>query len=624
MKRLGVILGALIAAVCLVGNYLPAFAGVNDFYFKDFTGDYYLTKDADGISHLRVVESVTAVFPDFNQNKGICRQIPFTNQNGKNITLENLNRSNLKLTRNGASEPIYSISREGNYYNVCTGDDDYVLGEQVYTFEYEFTKVVTEFEKDGREWQELYWDTNGNGSLQRFDSVTARVHFENPEVYTGESWCYVGKYGESGQDRCTITKISDGVEFTAKKLTPRENLTFDVELKAGSFVIPGPEKNYIYVWLTIVVALIGLSVIVYYGWKFAKTRDKARYYNGLFVKPEYQPSDKYRLTELAEMYMGKKKDMKVAMLLEMIVNGNIVLKKGEKKKWSIIVKDTIGLGKEDVSLLEILNGGGSVKDGDEIEVKRRSATSRLVALKKVMEDKILSNLKSDGLVEKGYRIGVTSEHGVKNVIVLATSMVLLVTFFAIVLLSFVEDGMQIEAAYGQELVFWPYFYKTNFAIIVATVVICVLLWNATKRYERRTKEGLKAARYMDGLKLYIEMAEAERIKFLQSVETADVSAEGIVKLYEQLLPYAAVFGLEESWMNEMKKYCEVEDIVEPDYLTQGIIISDLMRGLRTASAIATTSTVMSSSGGGSSSGFSGGGGGGFSGGGGGGGGFSGR
>ena len=172
--------------------------------------------------------------------------------------------------------------------------------------------------------------------------------------------------------------------------------------------------------------------------------------------------------------------------------------------------------------------------------------------------------------------------------------------------------------------FWPYFYKTNFAIIVVTVVICVLLWNATKRYERRTKEGLKAARYMDGLKLYIEMAEAERIKFLQSVETADVSAEGIVKLYEQLLPYAAVFGLEESWMNEMKKYCEVEDVAEPNYLMQGIIISDLMRGLHTASAIATTSTVMSSSGGGSSSGFSGGGGGGFSGGGGGGGGFSGR
>lgn len=129
---------------------------------------------------------------------------------------------------------------------------------------------------------------------------------------------------------------------------------------------------------------------------------------------------------------------------------------------------------------------------------------------------------------------------------------------------------------------------------------------------------------MDGLKLYIEMAEADRMKMLQSVKGADTSAEGIVKLYEKLLPYAAVFGLEESWMNEMREYCELEEIEQPDYLMQGLVISDMMRAVNTASSYATTATTMSSSGGGSSSGFSGGGGDGFSGGGGGGGGFSGR
>ena len=120
------------------------------------------------------------------------------------------------------------------------------------------------------------------------------------------------------------------------------------------------------------------------------------------------------------------------------------------------------------------------------------------------------------------------------------------------------------------------------------------------------------------------MAEAERLKFLQSVDGADVSAEGIVKLYEKLLPYAAVFGLEESWMKEMKEYCEVQEIEEPDYLLAGFTASEMLRTMNNASSYISNSTVMSSSGGGSSSGFSGGGGGGFSGGGGGGGGFSGR
>ena len=129
---------------------------------------------------------------------------------------------------------------------------------------------------------------------------------------------------------------------------------------------------------------------------------------------------------------------------------------------------------------------------------------------------------------------------------------------------------------------------------------------------------------MDGLKMYIEMAEAERMKLLQSVEGADTSAEGIVKLYEKLLPYAAVFGLEESWMDEMKEYCRVEEVPEPDYLMTGIMVHDITQSFRDVANIASASTIMSSSGGGSSSGFSGGGGGGFSGGGGGGGGGGGR
>ena len=161
-------------------------------------------------------------------------------------------------------------------------------------------------------------------------------------------------------------------------------------------------------------------------------------------------------------------------------------------------------------------------------------------------------------------------------------------------------------------------------MIVVTVFAVAWFSGEVKRYAAYTFKGLEMSCYMEGLKLYIGMAEAERMKMLQSVEGADTSPEGIVKLYEKLLPYAAVFGLEESWMNEMKKYCEVKEITEPDYLMTGIAVSEISRTMRMASDIARTSTVMSSSGGGSSSGFSGGGGGGFSGGGGGGGGFGGR
>ena len=617
MKLKRLFLGAVLALIFTpISN---TFASAQDFYFEDFTADYYLSKDDKGISHLKVVESVTAVFPDYKQNKGICRQIAYTNQNGVNITLPNLTRANIKVTRNGMTEPIYSIEKGSGYYNVCTGTDEYVLGKQVYGFEYEFDKVVMDF----GDYQELYWDTNGNGATQRFDRVTARVHLADMDWWTGESWCYVGRYGESGQDRCKTIKLEDGVEFTATKLNAYENLTFDMELKPGGFVVPEPEKNYAYVWILVVLIAICVVAILLAVRKFMKTREKARYYKGLFVKPEYQPNAEYSLPEMAEIYIGKKKDVKVAMLLELVVKRKIELVKGEKKKWNINVKNLDGVEAEYVDLLAILNGGAQVKVGDMIELKSHTASSKLVALKKAMEKKVVDDLEKDGLATNKWRYGVKSGgfwNAAALTIVIAPVMIMLGVF----MLSVLDGALGLDGTYGGIMVFAGYFYQVAFVVIVATVLIVVWILGEAKKYEAYTMKGLEMSCYMEGLKLYIGMAEAERMKMLQSVKGADTSAEGIVKLYEKLLPYAAVFGLEESWMNEMKEYCKVEEIAEPDYLMTGIAAAELSRTIHMASDIARTATVMSSSGGGMSSGFSGGGGGGFSGGGGGGGGFGGR
>ena len=117
------------------------------------------------------------------------------------------------------------------------------------------------------------------------------------------------------------------------------------------------------------------------------------------------------------------------------------------------------------------------------------------------------------------------------------------------------------------------------------------------------------------------MAEAERIKFLQSVKGADVSEKGIVKLYETLLPYAALFGLEDSWMDEFNKYCK-EINYSPDWYSGDEFLTGYMLGnmVSHVNHTVSSSTSYSNSSSGGSSFSSGGGGGGFSGGGGGGGG----
>ena len=164
-------------------------------------------------------------------------------------------------------------------------------------------------------------------------------------------------------------------------------------------------------------------------------------------------------------------------------------------------------------------------------------------------------------------------------------------------------------------------------ILFISVAINDIITKNIKKYKDYTESGVKLARYLEGLKLYITMAESDRLKFLQSVEGADMSNAGMVKLYEKLLPWASLFGAEESWVKELAKYYEVEDMDDAINISilDGIAASNITNDINRAITSSTSYREPSSSGGSWSSSSSGGGsfssgGGGFSGGGGGGGG----
>lgn len=599
---------------------------VDDFHFKDFTADYYLSKDAEGISHLKVEESLTAVFPNFNQNKGICRKIPITNQAGANVTLENLTEHDLTLTRNGLPEPIWSITPSVDHFEVCTGTDDYLLSSQTYNLKYQFKKVITDF--DGH--QELYWDTNGTGWPQRFNQITARLHLAADllESATGDAWCYVGRYGESGQERCNITKEEDGFTFTATTLNPYENLTFDIEFVDDTFTVPATIINYAGFGLFIVFTIICIALLTFPIKKFIKTAKKRHFYKSLFISPEFQPSKDYPLTVMAENYIGKKSDPRTAVLLDLIVRHKIELQKTDSRlhPWNVKVLDVTGLTVAESALLAILKGGSDAKSGDTIEIKPRTATRALVDKNRSFLASILKSTKAAGLVEPKYQQGTSGATLASAITISIIAIVPLLIFIAFMAACLLDDFLHLKLGLGAEsfaigrIFGASWLVPAAIAVIFVTVIVWTILSFNSRAYEFHTEAGLKASRYMDGLKLYIKMAEADRINFLQSVKGADTSPTGVVKLYEKLLPYAAVFGLEKSWLATLSEYCQVHDLEEPSFLSTGLAISDFTRATHFATNSARSSTSYSSS----SSGFSGGGGGGFSGGGGGGGGGGGR
>lgn len=607
-------------------------ANVNLFTFKDYTADFYLEKAEDGTSRLHVVEQFTASFPNSNQNHGITRVIPYTNQDGKNLTMKSDDYLEINVWQNDTEIRPYKVEGGDGYFTVYIGDpDEYVHGEQVYTLEYEFRNVITEFTEDGKSWQELYWDTNGNDWSQTFKQVTATIHFEDDEIaknYTDTAYCYVGRYGDSGQSRCKITEVEDGIRFEAKNLSARENLTFDLEFEAGTFAIPKQAYDY--------RLILGLAFLIISGIGFGialiilakQVADKRKYYKGLFVKPEYAPLKDLTVAEMAENYIGKGANgqRKVATMMELAVQGKIDLIKlessnsrGKKKTlWQIQIK-SLDLSPEQVTVLKIIAGSNSpLNVGEKILITTRTADSTLIKLGTEYTTSTQEELRRQGYATSDAKKSKAGKLAAgKNPCGTLTAVLSCWMIACIVGCGFVFAD---APSYRQVLGGAPLI----FLLIILFIIIFVggiYFAGKISPFYTHTEKGLEASRYMDGLKLYVKMAEQDRIKFLQSVDGADTSHEGVVKLYEKLLPYAVIFKMEKSWIKEMSKYYEYDDVTNPSwYIGVGAFSAiDFASAITSASSYISTTTTHSTTSN-SSSGFSGGGGGGFSGGGGGGGG----
>ncbi len=616
----------------------PSYTSTNSFYFDDFTVDYFLYKDPEtGRAKMTVMETLTAIFPEPETNHGITRVIPFTNNDGKNLTMNTGDTIYINVKRNGQEEPVHQVLVGDGYYEVYIGDPDkYVHGEQVYQLTYEFEDVILDFD----DWQELYWDANGNDWSQRFNTVSAYVHLDESiaDKFTGKTACYVGKYGTTtGKDRCETDEYTEDVEdtdsglrstyvvgFYAENLRAKETLTFVMEFEPKTFASAPIHYSYKFVVFTVGVGICacGMIILMILCWKTVAA--KRRYYKDLFIKPEYTPAKDFTVAEMAQNYIGKggKGDKRVATLIELAVNHKIEMvkvessKKFKKNQWKIRLK-TDTLNKQQATVLKILAGSNTaLRVGQEITVKTHSATSELTNLVQKFNQTI-----EDNLEKKGLSVSDKSESGKKKVnftSILSVAMVVWI-FAGMILIFFMLD---IEApsyitTVGQDIL-PPIIMAVVFLIAIAAIFTVI----KTSSFATHTEKGLDYSRYMEGLKLYMGMAEAERLQLLQSVKGADTTHAGVVKIYEKLLPYAVIFKMEKSWLEELSRYYEFDDVAAPVwYNGVGVFAaSDFVHAMTSMNSSLSTSITNSTTSNSSSgiSGFSGGGG--FAGGGGGGGG----
>lgn len=608
MKRL--ILGLFTLLSISIGLSSNAFASANDFYFADSTFDYYLTKQADGTSKMEVKEVLTAVFPQTDQNHGIERCIPMRYRG-----VDSLDKSSFGVNRNGTPEPFTSSKNEGELCYRIGSAYSYVHGVQVYEITYTLYNVI--LAPDNSTGLELYWDTNGTGWSQKFENLTATVHLSSDLVssFTGRTSCYVGRYGTKGNSSRCLTDIESDkstISFTAESLAARENLTLDLEFKPDSFVVPKPKPDYTIIILLIVLAIFFAISIVCWVKCYESVREK-RELSKMQKPVQYTPMKGFTVAEAGYIWLKNTPSLEVATLMELAVAHKVELERGEKKTfggyhWEIHVKNLDEITDEQRIVLEILNGGNSVKVDDVIEVKSHTATSHLQSLGRQFRTKPETTLRGSGYLEpKNHKNKYTKYVGI---LMFLYYMLAFGVFFYIATFT---DGD--DVTYGLNILGAG---ASFFSVFIYTIIGSVVLAKVSK-FNKRTLKGIELSNYYDGLEEYMELAEEDRIKFLHSVKTADVSNKGIVRLYEKLLPYAIMFGIESSWLEELNKYYEMSDVEDPNWI-RGVTYLSLRDfnsfSSYTRSTVSSSTAIESSS----SSGSSGGGGGGFSGGGGGGGG----
>ncbi|MEI6755583.1 MAG: DUF2207 domain-containing protein, partial [bacterium] len=349
MKK--IILSLLLLSVALF--YPPSVhaADTSNFTISDYKIDYYLTRDNKQSSILKTTETITAKFPDFDQNHGIYRYIPNKYQT---------HSTNLKINSvtDLSGKPYnYSTSNQNDNTVVKIGDaNSYVKGSTTYVIKYDQQDVTNNFNNTNSD--EFYWDTNGTGWGQPIDNLDVRLSMDADIAnnLTGNKACYVGFQGSN--TKCSITGNNNAITTNVKNLNPYENVTIAVGFQNGTFAKYKETllEILLSVWFISQFVLIPIQILAVIVLIIMYRRHSNRTKEQKTIIPEYLPPANYSLT-MAGSVISNAQKLFSAQIVDFAVRKYILIKEISPKK----------LLKKAQFELELIKGPEGLKE-EEIEV----------------------------------------------------------------------------------------------------------------------------------------------------------------------------------------------------------------------------------------------------------------
>ena len=576
---------ALLAAVITV--FMPAqlaSAGVNDFSFESFDAVYEISisEEFKARPEMAVTETIVAIFPQVDQNRGIVRSIPATSY-GVFPGLVQI----ISVTDETGNPRDYEVIQEEGFNSVYIKDqeDSFVYGRQTYVIKYRQSWVIRNFQASSGN-DEFYWDVNGTGWLQNFERVSATVKLDTElqkAAVLRSASCYQGVSGST--DSCETKDLTEQrIYFAASDLMPGENLTIAIPFAPGVVNTSGPNVEGTFAWTTYQVTGVLIFLLLAWAAYFRFVRNSSRADTPIVV-PQYKPASAPTLLDTG-IISFKGSHLRQALIVELAVKNQIEIEAvtGDERTFVLRRKSA---AKDEEGVMQALGLGGN---GAEIRIGSAAEKSDNRELSLALEELIATKTRS--LASEGYflkrklRVPLT-------VWLLGVGLYVLWSVVALQLEMITEAGYLI-------------------APILSFVPFSVAYWLLVSK-RRHSPKGKDVIAHLKGLEMYMELAEKDRLEFLQSpkgasLKPSEVSGRQVLKLYEEVLPWAILLGLQRQWgqvLTDLYKQQESPQwFIGRSFIPQSL--SSLDRALTNSLAVSSTG---GSSGGGSSGGGGGGGGG---------------
>jgi uncharacterized membrane protein YgcG len=586
------------AGVCLAGALMVAPIGVTA-QERILAYDSEVEVLADG--SLEVTEHITVQAEGRNIRRGIYRDFP-TRYRDRFDNQVHVRFEMVDVERNGEPEDWFT-ERRSNGIRINTGGDDFlpVPAEYTFTLRYRTTRQLGYFE----EHDELYWNAIGTGWDFPIESGTVRVRLPSPvPVDSMGTEAYTGPQDVQGTAYAAGISGPGVAEFRLTgALQPREGFTIVLTFPKG--IVQEPSTMQRAVWLLtdnrgVLVALAGLLVLLWYS--VSRWREVGRDPRPGVIIPHYEPPEGHGPAALRYLFrLGGRYDSRCfsSDLLALAVAGRLRI--GSRKKL---------LGDE--WWLERVTGSG--EKGDPQGGAHGNPHLRLVPAQEILLGKLFPGGKTRLDLENSNAATVSAAQSAHSK---ALDAELHPRFFkrnaartakasaigvGTAILAFAVSG-------GNGIPF--------IVLLIGAMLLTVIAFGFLVRAP--TPEGRRLMDEIDGLRLYLEVAERDELAAMPGPDeppTLDAAR------YEALLPCAVALDVEDAWTSKFTAAAGAAAVAEVSrrmgWYSGHVPVSNLgnftkAMGSTLSSRVASSSSPpgsSSGSGGGGSSGGGGGGGGG--------------